>query len=135
VRLEGVLETALYHDSAERGEMERFYGDALGLPLVAGWSDAMAFRLGDGVLLLFDRELIVERDEPQAQHGTSGPGHVCFVAGAAEYEAWKERIASAGVDINHEQAWDHGRRSFYFNDPARNLIEIADGDIWPPERG
>ena len=27
--------------------------------------------------------------------------------------------------------WDNGVRSFYFHDPAGNVLEIADGDLWP----
>jgi catechol 2,3-dioxygenase-like lactoylglutathione lyase family enzyme len=131
MRLEAVLETALYHDSADRDRIESFYVNALNLPLVAGWSDAMAFRIGGGVLILFDREQIVERDEPQAQHRTSGAGHVCFLVPADEYEDWKHRIVGAGIEVAHEHVWDRGRRSFYFNDPAGNLLEIADGDMWP----
>jgi catechol 2,3-dioxygenase-like lactoylglutathione lyase family enzyme len=126
-----ILETSLYHDSAQRDQMERFYTGLLGLPRVAGWPDGMAFRLGDGVLLIFDRELIKDREEPMAQHGTSGPGHVCLLD-AEGYEDWKQRIADAGVEITHEHEWDGGRRSFYFQDPAGNLLEIADGDLWPP---
>jgi catechol 2,3-dioxygenase-like lactoylglutathione lyase family enzyme len=125
-----ILETSLYHDSAQRDQMDRFYGELLALPEVANWPDGMAFRLGDGVLLIFDRELIEDREEPMAQHGTSGPGHVCLVEDE-DYEGRKRRIAEAGVEITHEHEWDGGRRSFYFQDPAGNLLEIADGDLWP----
>ena len=41
------------------------------------------------------------------------------------------RFASAALEITHEHEWNEGRRSFYFNDPAGNLLEIADGDLWP----
>ena len=54
-RFGGVLETALYHDPGEREEIERFDGESLGLPLVARWPDGLAFRVGPGVLLMFDR--------------------------------------------------------------------------------
>ena len=47
------------------------------------------------------------------------------------YEAWKARLADAGVEITHEEQWPTGRSSFYFRDPAGNLIEIADSDLWP----
>jgi catechol 2,3-dioxygenase-like lactoylglutathione lyase family enzyme len=30
-----------------------------------------------------------------------------------------------------EIEWDNGVRSFYFHDPAGNVLEIADGDLWP----
>jgi catechol 2,3-dioxygenase-like lactoylglutathione lyase family enzyme len=133
--LVGVLETSLYHDGGDREAVERFYGDLLGLPAVAGWEDGIAFRVGTGVLLLFDRGRLAERPGPVADHGTSGPGHVCLQAGAGEYERWRERLEAAGVEIVHDGDWSGGGRSFYFKDPAGNLVEIADRDIWPQPRG
>jgi catechol 2,3-dioxygenase-like lactoylglutathione lyase family enzyme len=130
-QLTGVLETSLYHSTAEAEAMERFYSEVLGLRQVAGWGDGRAFRIGPGVVLLFDRERIAGRDEPMAAHGASGPGHVCLIAAGGEYDAWRERLTDAGVEITHEQAWPSGRRSLYFTDPAGNLLEIADGDLWP----
>ena len=44
---------------------------------------------------------------------------------------WRERLGAAGVEITHEHDWEGGRRSLYFHDPAGNLLEIADGDLWP----
>ncbi len=129
--LVGVLETVLYHETAEREAVERFYGDVLGLPAVAGWDDGVAFRIGGGVLLLFDRERLALRTGPIADHGTSGAGHACLqAAGADDLEGWRERLEAAGVEIVHDHDWG-GRRSFYFKDPAANLLEIADGDLWP----
>lgn len=128
--LAAVLETALYHDSADREAVERFYRDVLGLPAVAGWEDGIAFRIGGSVVLLFDRERLARRRSPIADHGTSGPGHACLRAGPGDYEHWRARVVDAGVDVVHDQAWDAGR-SFYFKDPAGNLLEIADRDIWP----
>ncbi|MDX6584142.1 MAG: hypothetical protein QOI10_3326 [Solirubrobacterales bacterium] len=131
--LGGVLETSLYHDAAEAVAMERFYADVLGLRVVSRWPGGIALRAGPGVLLLFDRQAVAGRDGPIADHGSSGPGHACLLAaGDPAYDAWRERIAAAGVEITHEHEWTAGRRSFYFKDPAGNLIEIADGDIWPP---
>jgi catechol 2,3-dioxygenase-like lactoylglutathione lyase family enzyme len=128
----GVLETCLYHDTAEAEEVERFYGEALALSLVGRWPGGMAFRVGGGVVLLFDRELTAERTDPISAHGCVGPGHACLLAaGEGEYAAWKRRLVAAGVEITHEHAWGNQRRSLYFNDPAGNLLEIADGDLWP----
>jgi catechol 2,3-dioxygenase-like lactoylglutathione lyase family enzyme len=127
----GVLETALYHDTADREAVERFYREVLGLPAVAGWEDGVAFRIGTGVVLLFDRERLAQRAGPIADHGTRGPGHACLQVGADDYERWREQISAADVQIVHEHDWG-GRRSFYFKDPAGNLLEIADGDLWPP---
>ena len=127
----GVLETTLYHDGGGREAVERFYGGVLGLPAVAGWGDGVAFRVGAGVLLLFDRDRLAERTGASADHGASGPGHACLRADGSEYERWREHLESAGVEIVHHSEWGGGGRSFYFKDPAGNLLEIADRDIWP----
>ena len=127
----GVLETCLYHGHDDRERMVAFYAELLGLPRVAGWEDGIAFRVGEGVLLLFDRDLLAAREGPIAAHGADGPGHVCLRAGAEAYGAWRARLADAGVEITHEHEWSSGRSSFYFGDPAGNLVEIADGDLWP----
>ena len=51
--------------------------------------------------------------------------------GVDEYERWRERLTAAGVEIVQDSAWGGGGRSFYFKDPAGNLLEIADCDFWP----
>ena len=128
----GILETSLYHDAAQTPAIERFYGEVLALPVVSRWPGGLAFRCGPGVLLLFERETVADRDGPIADHGSAGPGHACLVAsGDGEYAAWRERLRGTGVEITHEHEWAGGRRSFYFKDPADNLLEVADGDIWP----
>ena len=127
--LKGVLETCLYHDATERGRMEAFYTEVLGLEETARWPDGVAFRLGAGVVLLFDRDQLGAGGGPLKEHGTTGPAHACFAVETQAYEPWKERLAAAGVEITHEQEWPGGR-SFYFKDPAGNLLEIADGDLW-----
>ena len=129
-RFVGVLETVLYHDGRVREAVRRFYGEVLGLPLVAGWDDGLAFRVGAGVLLLFDRQRLAERSGPIADHGARGPGHACVQAAAGEYERWREQLASDGIEIVHDHNWGRGR-SFYFKDPAGNMLEIADSDFWP----
>ena len=126
----GVLETVLYHDGRVREAVTRFYGEVLGLPLVAGWDDGLAFRVGAGVLLLFDRQRLAERSGPIADHGASGSGHACVQAAAGEYEQWREQLTAGGIEIVHDHNWGRGR-SFYFKDPAGNLLEIADCDFWP----
>lgn len=129
--LRGVLETVLYCAPSEREAVERFYAGVLGLSEVAGWPDGTAFRVGSGVLLVFDLERLGERDDPIADHGSTGPGHACLLAGEGGYDRWRERLGEAGVEIVHEHEWSAGMRSFYFRDPAGNLLEIASGDIWP----
>ncbi len=129
--LHGVLETCLYHEPGETAAIERFYGGLLGLHLVSRWPGGMAFRTGPGVLLLFDRAALADREGPVSAHGTDGPGHTCLIAAEGEYEGWRRRLEAAGVKVTHEQRWGDERRSFYFHDPAANLLEVADGDLWP----
>jgi catechol-2,3-dioxygenase len=130
--LAGVLETCLYHEPGEAEAVERFYSETLGLPVASRWPGGVAFRAGSGVVLLFDRAALANREGPISQHGTVGPGHACLLApGPGSYEGWLDRLAEAGIEITHHHRWESGRRSFYFSDPAGNLLEIADGDLWP----
>jgi catechol 2,3-dioxygenase-like lactoylglutathione lyase family enzyme len=126
VRLEAILETVLYYEAAVEEEVERFYRDVLGLRRVSRWDDGMVFRLGDGLLLLFDAAKTAARPDERSRHGAVGPVHACFLAAAGEYERWKDELA-----VLQEITWPNGARSFYFHDPAANLLEIAERDLWP----
>src|ERR1700730_8091776 len=130
LRLAGVLETVLYYGSDQQDEMERFYENVLGLESLGLGRWSLAFRLGQGVVLLFDRERSSAQEEPPP-HGASGSIPAAFLAAPGEYEAWKQRLADRGVTLIDEIAWDSGVRSCYFNDPADNLLEIAERDLWP----
>ena len=130
MELRSLLEISLYHDRDAGPAMSELYGEILGLREVARWPDGRALRLGQAVVLLFERERLADREGPIADHGSSGPGHACFTVDADDYEAWRQRV-SARVEVVHEHEWPGGHRSFYFRDPAGNLLEIADGDLWP----
>jgi catechol 2,3-dioxygenase-like lactoylglutathione lyase family enzyme len=117
LRLASVLETVLYYASDQQDDMERFYENVLGLESLGLGRWSLAFRLGQGVVLLFDRERSSTQDEPPP-HGASGSIHAAFLAAPGEYEAWKERLADRSVTLIDEIAWDSGVRSCYFNDPA-----------------
>jgi len=128
VRLERILETVLYYSSGQEDELGRFYGEVLGLHAVG--RSGLTFRVGDGLLLLFDAALSSVQSRPPP-HGARGPIHTCFVASADEYEGWKECMTDETGSILEEIEWGNGVRSFYFHDPAGNVLEIADGDLWP----
>jgi catechol 2,3-dioxygenase-like lactoylglutathione lyase family enzyme len=130
MELRTLLEAALYHDAADGEAMVELYEGVLGLEAVTQWPGGRALRLADSVLLLFEREALAEREGPVSDHGASGPGHACFAVAAGEYEDWRRRVGER-VAVTHEHEWPSGRRSFYFRDPAGNLLEIADGDLWP----
>ncbi len=127
---EAVLETVLYFGPEDRARVEAFYSRTLGLRAVGRWSDGISFRVGAGVLILFDTERLKQRGGPIPAHGAVGPGHACLRARSEAYAAWKERLAEHGVEVLHEHVWKGGRRSLYFRDPAGNLLEIADADLW-----
>lgn len=126
--LHRVLETTLYVDDLDAAV--RFYGDVLGLALDSRKDGVFAFfQVGETMLLLFRAEAARESRGVPA-HGAAGPGHVCFAATEAQLPAWQARLRTAGVAIEHEQAWPRGGRSFYFRDPAGNSLEIATPRIW-----
>ena len=78
MRLTHVLETVLYYEAEEREEILRFYRDVLRLDEV---DEELAFRLGDGLVLLFDADAASRQERPPP-HGARGAVHTCFVAGA-----------------------------------------------------
>ena len=55
MRLERILETVLYYSPGQEEELARFYGDVLGLRAVG--RGGLTFRVGEGLLLLFDAGL------------------------------------------------------------------------------
>lgn len=128
-QLNGILETVLYCDSSNEEEVRRFYADVIGL-------DAMdldfGYRVGGEahVLLVFNRDDTQEQDSPPP-HGATGKGHVCFTATTGTYESWKGHLDARGIAWHDEITWGNGMRSFYFEDPAGNVLEIAEGDFWP----
>jgi catechol 2,3-dioxygenase-like lactoylglutathione lyase family enzyme len=128
--LSGLLEISIYYGESQTDAVHELYEGTLGLRRVASWSDGTALRLGSAIVLLFCHQRLAERDEPISAHGAHGPGHVCFTAPQGGYDEWRRRIAE-GPGVVHDQEWPNGGRSFYFRDPAGNLLEIADSDLWP----
>ena len=129
-----VLETALCYDPEQRSEMHRFYDEVLELQRVAGWDSGTAYRIGPTVLLIFDRARLADSPSPVSAHGTVGPGHACLRVEQGRYEAVRAELEAKGVTIEHDHEWPGGGHSFYFSDPAGNLLEVADRDIWPRPR-
>ena len=126
--LTGVLETVLYYTDQVR--TEKFYTDILGMRLMgkeAGRS--LFFRAGASVFLLFQADETLKGNTLPA-HGAAGPIHTCFLVPEGEYERWKAYLAERGVPIISEVRWSSAV-SFYFHDPDGNVLEIANGDLWP----
>ena len=122
-----VYETVVYATDLEAAHA--FYRDVLGLREV----EDGVFRLDDeGVLLLFDPTESSRPGRVVPSHGPSGATHVAFSVGEGELDAWRERFAALGVELEQEQQWQrNGARSLYVRDPAGNSVELVEGDLWP----
>ena len=94
-----------YYSSGQEEELARFYGDVLGLQAVG--RSGLTFRVGEGLLLLFDAGLSSAQSQPPP-HGARGPVYTCFVARADEYERWKYRVSDEIGSILQEIEWDNG---------------------------
>ena len=122
-----IYETVLYADDTDAAAA--FYRDVLGLREVAAPDDhSAAFRLGDGVLLIFDPARSGAEGRFVPSHGTTGPGHVAFAVDALG--DYVPRLTAAGVEIEREITWPLGGQSMYFRDPAGNSVELIAGEAW-----
>jgi len=128
-----ILEAALY--ARDLDAAEEFYGDLLELEKITRHGDRHVFyRLGPGVLLIFNPEETVKPPHPGAlpvpPHGAQGPGHVCFAMALEDIAALRARLVAAGVTIEAEFDWPNGARSLYVRDPAGNSVEFAEPRLW-----
>lgn len=122
-----VYETVVYATDLEAARA--FYRDVLGLREV----EDGVFRLDDdGVLLLFDPSESSRPGRVVPSHGPTGAVHVAFSVGEGELDAWRDRLAAHGVELEQDQDWGRGgARSLYVRDPAGNSVELVEGDLWP----
>ena len=128
--MKGVLESVLYCDSFDEDKVRKFYTDVLGMRQIGGMRFAYRAGTSEHVFLLFNRDDTSFQERPPA-HGATGPIHMCFEAAPGTYDDWKTYFASVGVEMRQETTWGDGQRSFYFDDPAGNVLEMAEGDFWP----
>jgi catechol 2,3-dioxygenase-like lactoylglutathione lyase family enzyme len=132
--IDAVLETCLY--AADLEAAERFYGETLGLPVVARVAGRhIFFRCGPGMLLVFDADQTTTSagqvgGVPVPSHGARGAGHVCFRIREEALPSWREKLARAEIPIEAEISWPLGGASVYIRDPAGNSVELAPARIW-----
>jgi catechol 2,3-dioxygenase-like lactoylglutathione lyase family enzyme len=124
-----IKETCLYVQ--DLAAALQFYHVVLGLPLINYTPDKHLFlRAGSSVLLLFNPEDSKNKKSPPAHFG-GGKQHFAFEVNEADYEKVKSELTSRSVTITDEVQWKSGKKSFYFNDPEGNVLEIVpDKGIW-----
>ncbi len=123
-----IKETCIY--VSDLSASRHFYHGLLGLPVIAFVAGRhVFFQAGDSVLLCFIAAVTLQEKE-LPPHGAKGIIHFAFEVSPADYMDAVARIESAGIDIIHHHTWKKGTRSFYFNDPDDNLVEIAEAGLW-----
>lgn len=124
-----IKETCLYIHDLEKAL--KFYHDILGLPVINYLKDKHLFlRVGSSVLLCFNPDDSKKKTSPPPHYG-GGKQHFAFEVSMAEYEASKREILSRGIPLTDEVEWKSGKKSFYFEDPEGNVLEVVpDEGIW-----
>ena len=133
-RIDGLLETSLYVADLDRAAA--FYEQVLGLRVMLRSPRLVALDAGrQGVLLLFlagaTSEDVVEAAGTIPGHEGTGRLHMAFAVPAENLDAWRARLAGAGVALTGEMAWPRGGTSLYFSDPDGHVIELATPGLWP----
>jgi catechol-2,3-dioxygenase len=115
--------------------MQKFYEEAIGLPLMTRVPNSAFFKIADGhgghtqVLALFDRSKNPGYRGPEAT--TSTIDHIAFEIALADFVGEKKRLEALGLQVETaEHAWVHWR-SLYVTDPEGNLVELVcfDGSV------
>lgn len=124
-----IKETCLY--IKDLAVAKEFYHGTLSLPIISYAENKHLFlRAGESVLLLFNPEDSKRKTSPPAHFG-GGKQHFAFEVAEEKYEDAREEIAAKGIIVIEEMTWRSGRKSFYFNDPEGNVLEILpEGGIW-----
>lgn len=87
------------------------------------------FKAGQSMLLCFNPEDSRLKTSPPG-HYAAGPYHFAFEVKQHEYALMKARVKSKGITIDQEVRWKNNLESFYFKDPAGNILEIVPEGIW-----
>jgi catechol 2,3-dioxygenase-like lactoylglutathione lyase family enzyme len=123
-----IKETCIY--SRDLPMMMEFYHGLLGLEVIHHLPGKhVFFRAGTSVLLCFNPDDSRQKVSPPP-HYAEGKYHFAFEVAAHTYEAHKEEVRRLGIPILDEVTWQNGRKSFYFEDPAGNVLEIVPEGIW-----
>lgn len=123
-----IKETCIYVSDLHR--TKQFYNGLLQLPVITlAEGQHIFFKAGDSVLLCFiAAQTLQKTDLPP--HGATGSIHFAFEVAKSDYEAAMETIKRNNITITHQQKWKGQLKSFYFNDPDNNLVEIIEEGLW-----
>ena len=124
-----IKETCLYANDLEK--IKDFYSEILELPIINYDAEKhIFFRLGNSVLLFFNPDDSKLKVSPPGHYG-GGKQHVAFEVHTTDYEKAKAEIIAKGITVIDEIEWKCGVKSFYFEDPEGNILEIVpDRGIW-----
>lgn len=123
-----IKETCLYCSDLEKART--FYHDLLHLPIISYVKDKhVFFKAGSSVLLCFNPDDSKHKKSPPA-HYAIGKAHFAFEVMPDDYEKTKQEIKSKGIVITDTLIWENGQESFYFEDPAGNVLEVVPVGIW-----
>jgi catechol-2,3-dioxygenase len=124
-----IKETCIYVHDLEA--VKTFYHEVLLLDVIHYESGKHLFlRVGDSVLLFFNPADSRMKDSPPG-HFAEGKQHFAFEVPAAEYASSKAEILAKRIVISDTVTWKNGTESFYFEDPAGNVVEIVpDKGMW-----
>jgi catechol 2,3-dioxygenase-like lactoylglutathione lyase family enzyme len=125
-----IKETCLYVNDLE--QTRKFYHDVLELEIISYVKEKhIFFKAGSSVLLCFNPDDSKNKISPPAHYG-GGKQHFAFEVPDSEYAIAKKWILDKGIKITEEVTWASGKKSFYFEDPEGNVLEIVpDKEIWP----
>lgn len=134
LRLNGVIETALYVDDLDRARS--FYQGVLLLSPMTSDQRLCAFDVGGrSVLLLFKRGSTLETVNLPGgtipPHDGNGPIHIGLSVERDQLGEWEARLTEHGVAIEGRTEWPRGGSSIYFRDPDRHLVELVTPGVWP----
>lgn len=125
----GIKETCIYLKDLEAAHA--FYHGVLELPVIAYEEGKHLFlRCGKSVLLCFNPDDSKQKESPPAHYG-SGKLHFAFEVPADEYAVTRNKLLAGGIKITDEVTWKGGVKSFYFEDPGGNVLEvIPENGLW-----
>jgi len=127
-RVNGILETSLYVESAARSA--EFYRRVFGFEpldpdeILNDDTRLCPMRAGDrSVLLLFKKGATRDTD-------ATGAIHVAFGIGRSDLHAWEEWLAENDIVIESRKSWKFGGEALYFRDPDGHLLEVVTPGVW-----